>query len=193
MADITMDLEKTSRLRSLNMIDTWWQEGNTPTTSTSASVSSLYRTGDPNALSNYRPIALLNTAPSNCFCHERRSRRIGDQCLFHRHLGAHKGPIWANLGPFLVPLGRCWINVGTMLDPFGPHSGPVAVAKSSIEKGVGLFLQPKTQYGFRTSRSTTQALYIARRLQECSLGRPPGTQLISSCVPLALNCAKVWQ
>jgi hypothetical protein len=65
MADIMMELEKKSRLRSLKMIDTWWQEGNTPKTSTSASVSSLYKTGDPNALSNYIPISLLNTEPSN--------------------------------------------------------------------------------------------------------------------------------
>jgi hypothetical protein len=57
------------------------------------------------------------------------SMRFGDQCLFHRHLGAHTRPVWAQLGPiFLVtciPLGPFWIHVGHMLGPLWAHYGSI--------------------------------------------------------------------
>jgi hypothetical protein len=64
------------------------------------------------------------------FCHEGWSRRIGDQCLFHRHLGAPYGPIlgpvWVPWGPaFWVGLGPIWDHSGPVLGPFWARSGPI--------------------------------------------------------------------
>ena len=69
------------------------------------------------------------------------SRRIGDQCLFHRHLGAPKGPIWSHFAPpwgpfwfYLGPLGpivaQFWIYLGSLQGPWpmmGAYYGPMVV------------------------------------------------------------------
>ena len=55
------DFNRKHRLRLLNLLQKWWSEGKLPTKLTTASVVSLYKKGNPNTLSNDRPISLLNT------------------------------------------------------------------------------------------------------------------------------------
>jgi hypothetical protein len=69
------------------------------------------------------------------------SRRIGDQCLFHRHPGAPKGPIWSHFAPpwgpfwfYLGPLGpilaQLWIYLGSLQGPWPmmeAYYGPMVV------------------------------------------------------------------
>ena len=41
------------------LLNTWWSQKSIPTGEAAAQVVSIFKKGDPNLLSNYRPIALL--------------------------------------------------------------------------------------------------------------------------------------
>jgi hypothetical protein len=49
-------------------------------------------------------------------------KRIGEQCLFHRHLVPHTSRYWAHVGPMLEPI----------LDPFRNILGPIGILVGPI-------------------------------------------------------------